>query len=443
MGQEASGGSTAPASASTSRPRDVYPVPYQRPTPEQIAAVLQRIHAYLDASHTLKVVNRRTREPVADLSSPVAEATIDRGDPETPFELISYPSGVTYSGMLLAGEVTGDKRYAEFVARNFRFIHDTLPYFRAQYEQFGGRGNAMVKLINPTSLDDSGAMCAALIKARRANVGPDLKTAIDTWGNYISTVQFRLDDGTLARRRPQPVSVWADDCYMSIPALAQLGALTGEPKYFDDAANNALGFAKHLFNWDKGIYMHGRNFNQPDNPEFYWGRANGWAMMSTVELLDVLPENHPKRDEVLKLMRAHMKSIATLQSGQGLWHQMLDRPETYLETSASAMFVYSIAKAINRGWIAPVTYGSVALSGWNALTTKVNERGQVEGTCVATTFASDNVYYYNRRTSPTAPHGYGPMILAGAEIIRLAQNEKFEIRFGNGTFHFVPKASAP
>jgi rhamnogalacturonyl hydrolase YesR len=432
---------TGPTTAPTSRPADVYPIPYERPTPESVAKILQRIHGYLDASHTLRIVHRRTRETISDRTNPVADAILDRGAVESPYELVSYPSGVTYAGMLLAGEVTGDKRYSEFVARNLQFIQEVLPYFRAQAKQFGNRGNAMVKIIDPTSLDDSGAMCAALIKARRANVGPDLMPVIDTWGQYIATKQFRLDDGTLARHRPQPQSVWADDCYMSIPALAQLGKLTGESRYFDDAARQSLGFARHLFNADKGIYMHGRNLNQPDNPEFYWARANGWAMMSTVELLDVLPENHPQRDAVLKLLRAHVKSIATLQSGQGLWHQMLDKPETFLETSASAMFVFSMAKAINRGWISPVSYGSVALTGWNALTTKVNEKGQVEGTCVATTFASDNVYYYNRRTSPTAPHGYGPMILAGAEIIRLVQNPAFEIRFGNGTFHFVPRSA--
>jgi rhamnogalacturonyl hydrolase YesR len=348
--------------------------------------------------------------------------------------------GVTHAGMMLATEVTGDARFAAFTARHMQFIHDRLPYFQAQAEQFGVDQNSFRSLLNPDSLDASGSMCAALIKARRANAGPDLKPAIDRWIDYVHTKQFRLADGTLARHRPQPESVWADDLYMSVPALAQMGKLTGDRQYYDDAAKQVLQFARHLFNREKGIYMHGRNLNQPENPEFYWGRANGWAMMATVELLDVLPEDHPSRPELLNLLRAHIKGIAPLQSGSGLWHQMLDKTDTYLETSASAMFVFGIARAINRGWIAPVSYGSTAQAGWNGLATRLNAKGQVEGTCVSTTFASDNLYYYNRPASVYASHGYGPVLLAGAEMIRLVQNPAIDIQYKNATYHYVPKA---
>jgi rhamnogalacturonyl hydrolase YesR len=219
-----------------------------------------------------------------------------------------------------------------------------------------------------------------------------------------------------------------------------MGKLTGDKKYYDDAIKQVTQFAGYLFNSQKGIYMHGRNMNQPDNPEFYWGRANGWAMMASVELLDVLPDDYPGRDRVLNILRAQIKGVVPLQSGSGLWHQMLDKPDSYLETSASAMFVYSIARAINRGWISPVSYGTAAQAGWNGITTRINERGQVEGTCVGTTFASDNIYYYNRPTSVDASHGYGPVLLAGAEMIRLLENPKIEIRVADGTFQYVPKA---
>jgi rhamnogalacturonyl hydrolase YesR len=109
-----------------------------------------------------------------------------------------------------------------------------------------------------------------------------------------------------------------------------------------------------------------------------------------------------------------------------------------LETSASAMFVYSIAHAINQGWISPVSYGAVAQAGWAGVASRVNGKGEVEGTCIATTFASDNVYYYNRPASAYASHGYGPVLLAGAEMIRLIQNPKVQVKDGNQTFHYVP-----
>ena len=71
---------------------------------------------------------------------------------------------------------------------------------------------------------------------------------IDHWSDYVAQRQFRIADGTLARQRPQPESLWADDLYMSVPALAQMGALTGERAWFDDAVKQVLQFHSHL--WD-------------------------------------------------------------------------------------------------------------------------------------------------------------------------------------------------
>ena len=86
-----------------------------------------------------------------------------------------------------------------------------------------------------------------------------------------------------------------------------------------------------------------------------------------------------------------------------------------------------MARAINRGWIDPVAYGPAALLAWHAVTTKVNAQGQVEGTCVGTGMGFDPAFYYHRPTSPFAAHGYGPVLLAGAEMVRLVKTHRFEI----------------
>jgi unsaturated rhamnogalacturonyl hydrolase len=417
-----------------------YPIPYQKPTAPEITEVLQRVRSYLEETAPTKVVDGRTGAEITDFTVPNVEARIPDGAGEA-FYPLDYTMGVTHSGMLLAGEATGDGRFGEYTRRQLQFISDRLPYFREVVRKGGRAGKGTFGAIIATgSLDDSGSMCAALIKARRAGVGPDLKAVIDHWGGYIAHQQFRIADGTLARRRPQPESLWADDLYMSVPALAQMGALTGDRTWFDDAVKQVLQFHGHLWDPQAGLYAHGKHMNQPLNPEFYWARANGWAMLASVELLDVLPHDHPGRERVLEALRAHIRSIAKLQSGtSGLWHQMLDKPDSYLETSASAIFVYSIARTINRGWISPVSYGSVAQAGWIGLTTRVNSKGQVEGTCVGTTLASDHVYYYNRPTSVYATHGYGPVLMAGAEMIRLLENPAIDVQHKLRTYHYVPK----
>ena len=416
-----------------------YPIPYQKPTVAEIREVLERVRGYLDATSPTRVVDGRTGVEITDFSVPNVEARIPDGAGEA-FYPLDYTMGVTHSGMLLATEVTGDARYAEYTRRQLQFVADRLPYFREVVAKGARPGKETFGAIIATgSLDDSGSMCAALVKARRAGVGPDLLPVIDHWSDYVAHEQFRLADGTLARQRPQPESLWADDLYMGVPALAQMGALTGDHAWFDDAVKQVLQFHSYLWDPQAGLYAHGRHMNQPLNPEFYWARANGWAMLASVELIDVLPKDHPGREKVLEGLRAHIRSVTKLQSGSGLWHQMLDKPDSYLETSASAIFVYSIARAINRGWISPVSYGSVAQAGWIGVATRVNARGQVEGTCVGTTLASDHVYYYNRPQSVYATHGYGPVLLAGAEMIRLLQNPGVDVQYKLRTYHYVPR----
>ena len=216
-----------------------------------------------------------------------------------------------------------------------------------------------------------------------------------------------------------PNAVWLDDLFMSIPALAQMGNLTKDKKYFDDAVKQVVQFSERLFVKEKGIYAHGWIQGMEPHPVFHWGRANGWAFMAMAELLDVLPENHPGYKTVLNQFRAQAKGLAEYQSGSGFLHQLLDKNDSYLETSATAIFTYCFAKGINKGWLDKRVYGPVALLGWNALSTKVNEKGQVEGTCVGTGMGFDYAFYYYRPVNAYAAHGYGPTILAGSELIKL------------------------
>lgn len=412
-----------------------YPVPYQLPTVKEITATLERIRAYLDGASPLAVIDRKTRRPIADFSTLNPDASVESGK----VSLISYPSGVLYAAMLSATDATGDRDFAAFTARRFQFIGDHLAYFTALAARDGVGRNSFKSLLHPGSLDACGAMGAALVKARLAGVGPDLSSVIDRWADYISHKQFRLADGTLARNTPQPGSLWADDFYMSIPFLTQLGKLTGNPAYYDDAVKQVVQLSARLFDWRTGLFAHGWSQGDPDyNTEFYWGRANGWCALAMCELLDGLPANHPGRDAVLKILRTQLRSLATLQSGDGLWHQMLDKPDSYLETSCSAMFTYAFAHAVNRGWISAAIYGPVAQAGWNGLTTKITAGGHVEGTCVGTNYARDMVYYYNRPAMDDL-HGYGPVIFAGAEMIRLIQNPRLRIRYTGRTYVYTGK----
>jgi rhamnogalacturonyl hydrolase YesR len=418
-----------------------YPVPYQRLSVAEITADLVRVRGFLETAMPARIVDRRTGQPITDLSHPVATAVMDKGEAGA-FNPIGYEVGVMYAGMLSAAESTGDQRFADFTARQLQFIAESLPYFRAQAAAFGMPGNSDRPILAPDALDDCGSMTAAMIQARLAHVGPDLLPVIDGWADYIAHKQFRLPDGAFARHRPMKVSMWADDFYMGVPALAEMGKLTGDRAWFDDAVNVVKQMSAKLFRPQTGLYSHGWNANGGmDVPDFYWARANAWATLTMCDLLDVLPADHPGRAEVLRYLKTQLRAVASLQSGNGRWHQVIDRNDSYLETSASAIFVYCIAHAINQGWITPVTYGDIAQVGWSSVATQINGKGQVENTCVGTTFAGDLAYYYNRPVSVYAVHGYGPVLLAGSEMIRLLQNPAIDIQYKNRIYLYVPKSN--
>lgn len=396
-----------------------YPVPYGPTTAAKVVEVLQRVRGYLEASTPARIVDRKTGQPITDPAKPGAEAAIDPGA----FRITSYEWGVVFSGMLLAAETTGDPAYRDYVGRRLALVAALADHYRAHPAPNG----PIRSVVEPRALDDAGSLCAAMIKASRAGVVANLRPMIDNFIAYITTKEFRLADGTLARNRPQPNTLWLDDLYMSVPALAQMGKLTGERKYYDEATKQVLQFSQRMFNRDQGLFMHGWVQGMEVHPEFRWARANGWALMTLVELLEVLPENHSDRAAVVDLLRAHVRGLAARQSGSGFWHQLLDRDDSYLETSSTAIYAYAMARAINRGWIDAVAYGPAAVLAWNAVTTKVNAQGQVEGTCVGTGMGFDPAFYYYRPTSLFAAHGYGPVLLAGAEMIQLLKTHRFDV----------------
>lgn len=401
-----------------------YPVPYGQPSVADVTTVLNRVHGYLNGVTPTQVIDRQTGQVITDFTTFNSNAIVKPGD----FRLTSYEWGVTYTGMLRAGEATGDPRYADYTNQRLTFLTNVTPYFRGQVKADPTANTSLRQMLAPHALDDVGAMCAAMIQASRAGgVKVNLRPQIDTYIDYITQKEYRLADGTLARNRPQPNTLWLDDLFMGVPALAQMGKLTGDGKYYDEAVKQVLQFSSRMFNRQKGLYMHGWVEGMSDHPEFHWARANGWAIMTKVELLDVLPANHPGRAAVLDLLRAHVRGLAACQSGSGFWHQLLDRNDSYVETSATAIYVFSIARAINRGWIDGLAYAPMTLLGWNAVSTKVTDKGQVDGTCVGTGMGFDPAFYYHRPINLYAAHGYGPVLLAGAEVINLLKGKAFEI----------------
>jgi len=396
-----------------------YPTPYVIPQKENIKVVLDRVYNFLDKNSASKIINAETKAVITNYKKGNENIVFEPGA----FRLTSYEWGVTYAGMLLAGKATGEKYFADYSNKRIQLIADIA----ANYDEKNIKDKDMLKTLHPEALDFAGALCAAFIKAKKEGLKANIDPLVNNYIDFISNKQFRLKDGTLARNRPQDNTLWLDDMFMSVPALAQMGSYTGNIKYFDDAVKQVNQFSKRMFNEQKGIYMHGWVESMEVHPQFHWARANGWAVMTMVELLEVLPKNHPGYPQVLAQLQKHIAGLVQYQDGTGFWHQLLDRNDSYLETSATAIYAYSIARAINRGYVDKMTYAPAVLLAWNAVASKVNDKGQVEGTCVGTGMGFDPAFYYYRPVNVFAAHGYGPVLLAGAEVILLLKDSQFQI----------------
>ena len=348
------------------------------------------------------------------------------------FRTTSYEWGVTYSACLDAAKASGDKKYAAYVEQNFKAIADAFPGAMKDLKKGKTLDTAIRKVVDPHALDDAGAICAAMIKAEldarknpktRATQVINTAPVIENYSQYIMTKEFRLADGTFARKRPHKNTVWLDDMFMAIPAIAYMGAYTNDSKYFDEAAEQIMLFKDKMWVKEKKLFRHGWVEAMNPHPAFHWGRANGWAILTMCEVLDVLPENHPQRGAILDLLRQHIEGLVALQGKDGFWHQLLDRNDSYEESSCTAIYTYCIAHAINQGWISALAYGPAVQLAWHAVEASIDAQGRFMNTCVGTGMGFDPAFYMYRPVSTAAAHGYGPAIWAGAEMLRLLDRQ--------------------
>lgn len=410
-----------------------YQNPYGIPSEVSIKQALDRVLAYLEKETPTQVIDATTGSEITDYSKIDRNSVLKSGA----FRLTSYEWGVTYAGMTLIGEVTGDTKYSDYTTRRLQFLSEIAPGFRKLLDDKTIQNPQLHQLLTPQALDDCGSMCAAFIKASYQENAPDYRDIIDNYMDWIMNGQMRLSDGTFARNRPQLNTLWLDDMFMSIPALAWMGKFTGENRYYDEAVKQIRQFTSRMFVPEKNLFTHGWVESFDDQPAYFWGRANGWAVMTLVEVLEVLPMQHEGYGEVMSLLKKHIKGLIALQSGEGLWHQLLDKSDSYLETSASAIYIYALARAINNGWIDAKRYGPSTVLAWNAVSKQINESGQVMGTCVGTGMAFDPAFYYYRPVNVFAAHGYGPVLLAGGEMMKMLG--KTYPKMNDNAVHFYDK----
>ncbi len=347
----------------------------------------------------------------------------------TPFGEWHYTSGVLNMSLIDLSNFLSDKKYAEYAAAQIAFGMNNYKYFQKRYNPEKDGPHYLFpfgQLWTMDELDDFGAMGASMTDVYQTVKREDYKEYIEKAAKHIKEERERLEDGTLVRKIPHEMTLWADDLYMSVPFLARMGKFSGDKKYWGDAILQVKNFTKYLWDEKEDLYYHCYYTDVKQNGVAHWGRCNGWVMMAMVQLLNILPEDYPGREEIIKDLERQILGIAKYQSAEGLWHQVLDKSDSYLESSCSAMFTYCIARAVNQKWI-DERYGSIAIKGWEGLKEyKIQLDGQVKDICIGTGIEDNLVFYYERPARLNEKHGLGAVIDAGIEVIKLKKAESQE-----------------
>jgi unsaturated rhamnogalacturonyl hydrolase len=246
--------------------------------------------------------------------------------------------------------------------------------------------------------------------------------------------------------------MWLDGSYMALPFLARIAVDSHEPQStFNDIAHQFELFDEHTYDIKSGLNYHGwdsarkQSWANPDTgtSSNFWGRAEGWYAMALVDTLDYFPKNNTNRASLVKLLQKTCNGIIRHQDAEsGLWWQVMDKPVeqgNYKEATASAMFVYTLAKGYNLNYLNTPEFKIAALKGYQGIIhqlVKEEPKGkwnltqccQVAG--LSTTNAAGHsrdgsfAYYISEPVVENDLKGLGPLILAGIEIQNIVDGKK-------------------
>jgi unsaturated rhamnogalacturonyl hydrolase len=327
----------------------------------------------------------------------------------TPVE--AYPfdwgEGVQMMGLMRAASAAHDARYADYVEKWARM-----------YEARDIRTllNIGPSASNPARLGYCGhwSPATAVLYLYRERRKPEhLKLAQDVV-DFIESGAERSPEGGLGHWQGSH-QLWVDTLYMACPLLSAMGQIQNRPEYIKDAANQIVVHARHLQDEKTGLIYHMWDWQTGTHSEGFWGRGDGWVLMSLADTMEVMNQRDPKYRELASIARKLAKGLEATQDADGLWHTVLDDPKSYPECSATAMFAYGMLKLV-RLHVLPPTCNARALKGWRSINERYVKDGVVAGVSAGTDPKGADAY----RSKPvgTETWGTGAYLLAASEVAR-------------------------
>lgn len=199
---------------------------------------------------------------------------------------------------------------------------------------------------------------------------------------YVELVQaaadlgFQTKDGTPPTHMPFHNEM-SDAVFMACPLLVSAGQLTSDPKYTQLALKH-LAFMQELCLREDGLYRH-----SPLNAAA-WGRGNGFPALGLALCLSELPENDPAIKVMLPALQKHLRALLLHQDATGMWHQVIDHPESYRELTATSMITFAMIRGVRNGWLPAQEFQPHIDKAIHALKARISADGQLVDVCTGT-----------------------------------------------------------
>ena len=333
-----------------------------------------------------------------------------------------YDFGVVLNGMKNLWFATGDRKYYDFIKKGVdAFVQPDGSINTYKVEDYN---------IDQVKMGD------AVLLVYRVTGEAKYKKAADLIRSQLKN-HPRTNEGGFWHKKIYPYQMWLDGLYMGEPFYAEYAAVFGEPQSFDDIANQFIWMESHTRDEKTGLLYHAWDESRQQKwadkttgrAPMFWGRAMGWYAMALVDVLDYFPKNHPKRQALIDILNREMTALERVQDKSGAWWLILDKrgeKGNYLEASASAMFVYAMAKGVRKGYL-PEKFMKTADKAWtgiqkefitNAVGGKITLEKTIGGAGLGGNpyRAGDYNYYISEKIVQNDAKGVGAYLKAASEM---------------------------
>ena len=337
----------------------------------------------------------------------------------------TYEQGVQLKAVEQIWYATGDPKYFNFIKRGMDFWFDKDGNLKYDADEYN------IDHVTPGR---------AFLTLYRVTNDEKYKKAIEQIRSQLKT-HPRTKEGGFWHKKIYPYQMWLDGLYMGEPFYAEYSSVWNEDNW-NDIANQFVWMENHARDKKTGLLYHGWDESKAQkwaNKEtglspHVWGRAMGWYAIALVDALDYFPKNHPRRAELVAILQREAEAIAKYQDKDGLWFDIVDLPKrekNYHESSASAMFVYALAKGVRLGYL-PEKYLQAVNQGWVGIRREfIKEKpdGTLdwEGTVSVSGLGGNPYrdgsfdYYMSEKLRTNDAKGLGPAVMAAIEMENLTR----------------------